>query len=142
MHRAVPDSNILISALVFGGKPLAILEMAMIGELSLVVSEAIVDETLGILKSKFHHSDERLAKDSATIARCTSRVEPTIVLDAVQDDPDDNRILECAVTANAEYIVTGDDDLLRLDVFRGITILTPAQLLDRLNRERNENSET
>jgi putative PIN family toxin of toxin-antitoxin system len=61
-------------------------------------------------------------------------VTPTETLD-VADAPDDNRVLEAAVAGEADYIVTGDDDLLRLGEFRGIRIVTPAGFLTLLELE-------
>ena len=50
----------------------------------------------------------------------------------MKDDPDDNRIVECAVEAGSEYIVTKDKDLLRLGGYGGIKIIRPADLLKRV----------
>jgi len=56
-------------------------------------------------------------------------VHPEVVLDAVPDDPDDNRVLECAVKGEAEFIVSGDKHLLRLGSYEGIVIVTVRQFL-------------
>jgi predicted nucleic acid-binding protein len=60
---------------------------------------------------------------------CTEHVQPTETPDAVAGDIDDNRILECAVAARAEFIVTGDSHLLRLSHFRNIHILKVADFM-------------
>jgi uncharacterized protein len=112
--RVAPDSNILISALVFGGNPLQLLEMALDGGVSLFISDAILQETLRVLRDKFGFSEERLARAERYITACTTRVTPSTTIHAVKEDPDDNRVLECAKAAGCEYIVTGDLDLLRL----------------------------
>jgi predicted nucleic acid-binding protein len=57
------------------------------------------------------------------------RVTPRRRVNAVKDDPDDNRILECALAARADVIVSGDGHLLRLTAYEGITILTPRSFL-------------
>ena len=59
-------------------------------------------------------------------------MHPTVTLDEVPDDPDDNRILECAVAARSAYIVTGDNDPLRLGSYDGIKIMRVADLLTLL----------
>jgi predicted nucleic acid-binding protein len=59
----------------------------------------------------------------------TRLVHPSQVIDAVPDDPDDNRILECATAAQSNYIVTGDKDLLRLGSYGGIEIIQVAEFL-------------
>jgi predicted nucleic acid-binding protein len=60
-------------------------------------------------------------------------VTPTEAIDTVPTDPDDNRVLECAVSAGSQTIVTGDDDLLRLVAFRGIEIVRIADFLTRFS---------
>jgi uncharacterized protein len=57
-------------------------------------------------------------------------VIPDIALEVVRDDPDDNRVLECAVTGRADYVVSGDRHLLRIGAYEGIPILTVRQFMD------------
>jgi len=57
-------------------------------------------------------------------------VTPAVQLDIIKEDPPDNRILECAVSAGADYIVSGDNDLLRLGRYDSIRILNVADFLD------------
>jgi predicted nucleic acid-binding protein len=64
-----------------------------------------------------------LAEDRAYIEACTVRVVSTERLHVVTDDEDDNRVLECAVAGECEYVVTGDGDLLRMGSYGGIRIL-------------------
>jgi putative PIN family toxin of toxin-antitoxin system len=122
VKRVTADSNIYISALMFGGKPLQILEIALEGEIELAISEAILSETLRVLRDKFHRTPEQLQEIEAFIGSITTQVYPTERIDAVPADCDDNRVLECAVKAESELIVTGDLDLLQLKEFRGIRI--------------------
>ena len=97
----------------------------------MAVSDAIVDEFTGILRDKFQWSAERLNALRAEIATFTKHVTPTEKLDAVPRDRDDNSILECAVAARSEVIVSGDLDLLSLGNFRGIEIMTVSAFLQR-----------
>jgi putative PIN family toxin of toxin-antitoxin system len=129
--RITPDSNILISALVFGGNPLQLMEMAIDGEVSLFISDAILQETLRVLRDKFGLSEERLARTERYIDSCTTRVNPSGRIDAVKEDPDDNRVLECAAAAGCEYIITGDLDLLRLGEYGEIRIVTVRTFLEQ-----------
>jgi uncharacterized protein len=122
--RVTPDSNILISALVFGGNPLQLMQMAFSGEVSLFISDAILQETLRVLR-------EKLARAERYIDACTARVRPSGKIDAVKEDPDDNRVLECAEAAGCEYIITGDLDLLRLGKYGEIRIVTVRMFLDQ-----------
>jgi putative PIN family toxin of toxin-antitoxin system len=129
--RITPDSNILISALVFGGNPLHLMEMPLSGEVSLFISDAILQETLRVLRDKFGLSKERLARAEHYIDACTARVTPSGTIDTVKEDPDDNRVLECAEAAGCEYIITGDLDLLRLGKYGEIRIVTVRSFLEQ-----------
>ena len=122
MIRVTADSNVYVSALQFGGKPQRLLELAIKGEVELAISPAILQELVTVLRDKFKLSGDDLARSMRYLAACTKQVSPTETIDAVPSDPDDNRILECAVAAGSEVIVTGDLDLLRLGSFRGIKI--------------------
>lgn len=129
--RITPDSNILISALVFGGNPLRLMEMALSGEVSLFVSDAILQETLRVLRVKFDLSQDRLLRARSYIENCTTQVLPSRRIDAIKEDPDDNRVLECAEAAGCEYIITGDLDLLRLGKYGEIQIMTVRTFFDQ-----------
>jgi uncharacterized protein len=95
----------------------------------LAVSDAILDEFTGILWDKFQWSLERLDGLRAELATFTKRVIPTETLDVVPRDADDNRIVECAVAAGSDTIVTGDVHLLSLGSFRGMKIARVAEFL-------------
>ena len=112
--RVVADSNVYVSALAFGGKPQALLDLAQDGAIELFTSDAIVAETLRVLQEKFHRSPEQLSLDSIAIDAVTTRVRPVERIRAVKDDPTDDRILEAAVAADAETVVSGDRHLLSL----------------------------
>jgi uncharacterized protein len=128
------DSNVYISALVFSkGNPRALLQMATDGDLQVAVSDPILQEVRRVLHEKFHLSSEDLQEAEELIAGCTQRVVPTESLTVIVEDPDDDRILECAVEADADVIVSGDKDLLRLGNFRGIRIVSPAEFLRSAN---------
>src|SRR6185369_10161576 len=87
------------------------------------ISDAIMDEMLEVLETKFEHSPKRLAEAKNYVTGCTVRCVPKIKLDVVKDDPDDNRILECAVHSRSEAIITNDNDLLRMKEYRGIKVM-------------------
>ena len=129
MVRVTADSNIYISALMFGGKPLEILETALEGESDLAISDDILSETLRVLRDKFHRTSEQLQEIETFIGAITRQVYPAERIDAVPTDRDDNRVLECAVTAGSEVIVSGDADLLGLREFRGIRIQRVSEFL-------------
>lgn len=131
MNRVTADSNIWISALIFGGKPLQLLELALAGEIELGISAALLDETLRVMRDKFKRIPEQLQQAEGYITAITKRVSPTETIDAVPSDPDDNEVLECAVAAGSDTIVTGDADLLRLGSFRGMDIVRVSDFISR-----------
>ena len=112
-----------MSALIWGGKPQQLLEMALAGKVRLFISDAIMDEMLEVLETKFKHSPKLLAREKEYIGKCTVRVVPKIKLDVVTGDPDDNRIVECAVHSRSEAIITNDGDLLRMKSYKGIRMM-------------------
>lgn len=123
MRSVTPDSNVFISALLWDGKPERVLEMGLAGEVRLFISDAIMEETLGVLEEKFQLSPSKLRRAKEYITRCTVRVVPKIRLDVVSSDPDDNRIVECAVHSRSEAIITNDNDLLRMKEYQGIRMV-------------------
>ena len=133
MTRVTLDSNVYLSGFVFGGKPKRVLEMAIDGEIEVAVSDPIIQEVRRHLLGKFGWSEPRAAEAVESIAEFAQHVTPTDTIDTVPTDPDDNRVLECAVTAGSQTIVTGDDDLLRLVGFRGIEIVTVANFVMRFS---------
>ena len=129
MDRATADSNIWVSGLNWYGKPHELLNLARDGTIELAISDAILDEFSRILHDKLEWSDDRLNSMRAEVATFTKRVSSSETLDVVKADPDDNRILECAVAAGSDVIVTGDAHLLQLGAYRGIKIIKVADFL-------------
>jgi uncharacterized protein len=127
--RVTADSNIYISALNFGGVPDKLLDMARAGEIQLSISGEILCEVIRVLRDKFGWSEEALTIAKERIADFAELVTPARNIDAVKEDPTDNRILECAITGNSDAIVTGDQHLLGLGQFAGIKILKAAEFL-------------
>lgn len=121
--RVTLDTNIYVSALQFGGKPMQLLQLGLEGELDIAISQPILDETLRVLREKFGWSDDDLRDAEAGISAATCRVASTETLDVVKADPTDNRVVECAVASSSETIVSGDRHLLALGQFRGISVL-------------------
>lgn len=87
MTRVTLDSTIYLSALVFGGKPMRLLEMAVEGEIEVAISDPIIEEVRQNLQQKFVWSEARTAEAIDTIAAFTNHVTPTEAIDAVPSDP-------------------------------------------------------
>ena len=136
MTHVTLDSNIYISALVFGGKPMRLLEMAAEGGICVAISDAILAEVQRILLTKFGWSVERVGAAIDTIGTITERAAPTELLEVVTSDPDDNRVVECATAAGSAFIVSGDRHLLALEGFGGIRVVTAATFLSQFDPVR------
>ncbi len=128
--RIVADTNVVVSALVFGSVPQQVLDLAAQGACSFYFSAPIQAEVERILEEKFGWSPDEIRARGRTFWSCGTRVNPGVSLAVVADDPDDDRILECALAARAEAIISGDHHLLRLGSFQSIPIQSPRQFLD------------
>lgn len=124
------DTNILFSAIGWNGRPAACLERARLGIADGATSQALLDELAEKLRDKLAFSEEQIAEALADLLGYLRVVESSEWLAVIADDPDDDRVLECAVAAGAAYIVTGDRrHLLPLGSFRGIRIVSAADFL-------------
>ena len=126
----VLDTNVILSALLFGGKPRQILEMALRGKIQIYLSEPLTEEISAVLhRPKFRCTPEAIQIILSELIGIAQWVEPSQQLSIIDDDPDDNRVLECANEAQAEFLVTGDSHLLGIKKYGGIRIVTPDQFL-------------
>ena len=127
----VCDTNVLISALLFpGGPPDEILKLVRQGYAKLTIFMEICTELEGVLREKFGMPDRDAREIIKTIQEISLVVKPKEKIGLIKTDPPDNRILECAVAADTDYIVSGNVKHLQpLKEFRGIPILSPAKFL-------------
>jgi predicted nucleic acid-binding protein len=95
-------------------------------------SAEIENEARRVLRDKFGWDEDRLQRYLPVLWGLGERITSRRRVNAVKEDPDDNRILECALAAGAEVIVSGDGHLLRLTAYEGIAILTPRDFLGTL----------
>jgi uncharacterized protein len=135
MIRVVLDTNVYISALIFGGLPGSLLDLALLESFIPIISPALLDELDEKLRLKFEVSAEDTAIVRKKLESIAEIVKPDAVLQVIEDDPDDNRVLECAAKGNADYIVTGDRHLLKLRTYEAIPIVTVRQFLDAVETE-------
>lgn len=130
MTRVVADTNVYVSALMFGGLPGIFLDLALLESFTLVASAVLLDELDEKLRLKFGIASQDTAAIRAKLESVAHTVQPACALDVVKDDPDDNRVLECACEGQADYIVSGDRHLLRIGSYKGIPIVTVRKFLD------------
>ena len=127
MLSATFDSNIFVSALNYDGIPRRILNLAREGKIRLDISDGIYLETARVLYEKFKWSEADVNTLRDLLAGFANRVEPTERLTVVKDDPDDDKIVECAVAAASDYLVTGDRHILKLGSHGKTKIVRPAE---------------
>jgi putative PIN family toxin of toxin-antitoxin system len=136
--RVVADTNVFISALIFGGLPGSFLDLALSHGFTLVASRALLDELDEKLRGKFAVSERDAQAIRVKLEGNANLVDPNFELNAVSDDPDDNRVLECAVAGKADFIVSGDRHLLRIGCYEGIAIVTVRQFIETAGVQRSE----
>lgn len=130
--RVVLDTNVAVSALLFGGVPARLLDLGRTGELEICTSAPLLDELGGVLnRAKFAR---RFAKNRpltpAFLLRRYTLLTTSVALGPIErtvpTDADDDVVIATALVAGAELIVSGDVDLLALHPFRGVQIVAPA----------------
>ena len=132
--RVVFDTNIFISAFAIpGGRAEEVYLHAVRGTFELFTSVSILTETANTLRTKFEWSDDKVQRVLRSISKSATVVKTRPHLHILKDEPD-NRILECALLATADIIVTGDRHLLSLTRHRGISIVRLADFLELLGR--------
>lgn len=123
LPRVLLDTNILISALVFGGRPFKILSLALERKIQVVTSVILFAELVDVINKKFPLSLADLNLFEKQAKKTFEFVNPKEVINIVSDD-DDNRVLEAAFEGECNYIVTGDKELLDLGEFKEIKVVT------------------
>lgn len=139
--RVVPDTNVFISALLWTGIPHRLLRLAEEGELTLVTTPEIMQELREVLgRPKFRLRIRTLQTSVAELMESLlSMVEviPDLPIEPViKRDPDDDKVLACAVAAQADWLVSGDDHLLSLRRYKEIPIVTPGQFAQNWKKSR------
>lgn len=129
--KVVFDTNVVASASFWRGAPFDCLAAWAQGRCEALVSPALLaeyHETTGELRAEY--SARAFVPWAETLAESAALVFPTERASGAVSDPDDEKVLECALAAEADFIVSGDKrHLLRLKAFRGIPIVSPAEFL-------------
>lgn len=127
--RVVFDTNVRISAIIFKGRPLDATRHAVPPAFQQIISPALLDELRAVLSERFRWRESSISTEIAGILQVALQAVPDRMIDVCRD-PDDNRVLECAIAGNADCIITGDKDLLDLVSYKEIRIQTFRQFLD------------
>ena len=131
--RVVADTNVLISALLFGGSPEQIFLAALRGDIQLLSTLPILKELEKVLIGKFKLSAGFIKDTLDLVEEVAEIVETTSRIKVILHPDEDNRVLECAIDGKADFIVTGDTKhILPLREYEGIKILSPSQFIKHL----------
>ena len=128
--KITADTNFFVSATQWDNSVAHKLLLKLIKtDAEIFTTKEILDEFAEVLKRDFQYNDEETNDIVETVLAFVRLVEPRERVDVVKDDPDDNKILECAVASKSEYVVTYDNHLLNLKEFRGINIVKPERMI-------------
>ena len=135
--RAVIDTNVLLSGLLWRGAPHELLEQVRNGELTLISSPALLSELADVIsRPKFDailvRSNTSRSHTLDELHRLVEVIEPPPLPQPVCRDADDDEVLATAIAGQADLIVSGDDDLLSLKIHQDIPIVTPAEAVQRI----------
>lgn len=128
-QRVIFDTNVVISGLIWRGKPYQCLLLARARLCEAFYCDQMLAELTRKLRDKFHFNDDRIRAVAYDMRSHMTLVEITGAMHIVMDDPDDDKFIECAVVSQAQAIVSSDKHLLTLQVIDDIRIITPQQFL-------------
>ena len=132
--KVVLDTNIVVSAAICeDGNPAKVFEMLLLEEITNHTTEQIIDEIKKVMarpKITKRLSMVEVGFIVSNFERFSQKIKTKEVINEVKDDPDDNKFIECAVAASADYIITGDEHLLKIKEFRGIRIVSCTEFLE------------
>jgi uncharacterized protein len=128
--KAVFDTNIFVSSIFWEkGNPHRVVELAIDRKIMAFTSVEILQELEKVLKRDFDEPDDIIQRQIGLIFEYASVVISDEKVDVIKADPEDNKILACALSCNADYIVTGDQHLLDLKEYERVKIVTAKEFL-------------
>jgi putative PIN family toxin of toxin-antitoxin system len=127
--RIVIDTNVLISAIVYGGKLRQILDLLSEQLVIVIIAEEIVTELRRKILTKFPEFIEDLSRVELLLKRDAVFIKLGMLHINISRDPDDNKSIESAILGKCSFIVTGDKDLLELKSYADVKILKSAEFL-------------
>jgi len=129
--KVVLDSNIFVSSFYWAGNPRKVFERVTSGLDELYINDEILEELVSVMsKKKFNTDAGEIEKYVEIIKSYTVKVPSKNIPIKISRDKDDNKILQCGVDGNVDFIITGDDDLLVLGTHEKIKIVKPKDYLD------------
>ncbi len=133
MIKVVVDTNVFVSSF-FGGNPKKIIDLWKTGKIHLCLSKDIIDEYVEILQRMGLQNEKELEELLDLFAQGFHVVftAQTPILHVIDEDPDDNKFIECAVALKAAAVISGDKAVLEIENYMGIKVLAPKDFLDQL----------
>lgn len=134
MLRIVLDTNVLISAIIHSGKPRKLFQMGIDGKYKILISKETLDELSAVLqRPKFKMTREDIMRIVSALMETGENIRVTSNFKVISNDPDDDIILNTAHDGDADYLVSGDNDIQSLENFRGIKIVSVDEILKILD---------
>jgi hypothetical protein len=140
VFKVVIDTNVFVSYF-WGGNPKKVIDLWMDGELTLLISAPIIDE-IGRTLIELGVAEEKIAALCEMLLMKSDLIMPKCKFRVVREDPEDNKFAECAVEGNADYLITGDNHLLKLKRVVGTRIVNPSEFLKIHNEHKAKRSDT
>jgi hypothetical protein len=133
--KAVVDTNVFVSSF-FGGNPGKLVDLWKSGEVTLCLSKPIIDEYIEVLRRLGLQNEKELDELLGLFAHGYHVVftVKTPELHILENDPDDNKFIECAVALKADFIISGDKTLTEIQDYMGIKIVNPKEFLSSYKR--------
>lgn len=135
--RVTVDTNVLISATFWNGSSNKIIEKVENKELELILSYEIIEEFVRVLnyegiQQKIRDKNLEMNRTVEKIVEMSKVIESKVKLNIIKEDPDDNKILECAKAGQVDFIVSNDNHLLKLKSLEGINIVSAEEFIKKL----------
>jgi putative PIN family toxin of toxin-antitoxin system len=136
--RVVADTNVFISSF-FGGNPRKVIDLWKSGEITLCLSKPIVDEYIEVLRRLELQDEKELEELIGLFAHGFHLVytAKTPELHVVEEDPDDDKFIECAVALKAKFVITGDSAIRKIRNYMNIKIVSPREFLNSLRKNKH-----
>lgn len=133
--KIVVDTNIYISAIFWGGKPREVINLGRSGEILIFTSPEIEKEIAKKLSAKFRLTQDEVENILMDFSTFTIPTVVSLHINAVSEDPEDNKFIECAYSCKADYIISGDRHLLSLKEYAGIKILKASEFFSIVSKD-------
>ena len=133
--KIVLDANIFVSSFFWGGNPRLVLERVISGKDELFITNEILDEIESVLgRPKFHTDKEKVSYFINAIEEIGNKIVPQRRVNNGSRDKADNKYIECGISADIDYIISGDIHLLELNQYENIKIVTAKDYLEIVDK--------